>query len=90
MKRSLIKLLSFLEEGQGISLGADSIMLDELSDKLCGFTKEDGEIKVITRDLAGGMPLSDLSKADLEYIFASDIPTNLENKLYEITEAVNV
>lgn len=93
MKRSLIKLLSFLKDGQGISLGADAFLCGQDldgSDKIEGFIKEGEEIKVISRECAGGYPLSDMTKDDLKYIFESDIPTKLENKLYQITEANEV
>ena len=96
MKKKLIKLLAFLSEGKGITLGNDVFLTGkELdgSDKVYGFVKVDGVINIITRQSRDGYPIEDMDKEDLKYIFKLSAP-NIANKIqemkYEIVEANEV
>jgi hypothetical protein len=92
-KTQLVDQLSFLTEGEALSLGEDTFLCGELdgSDKIYGFFREDGEIMVKTRQ--GSYPVMDMENAEINYIF-NDSPfrektifSKIENNDYQITDA---
>ena len=93
-KQKLTKMLSFLKEGQGIELREDTFLCGkELdgSDKIYGFTKEDGELLVVSRQSNDGYPISEMDNADLNYMFnLSSVAKKIKTKQYEIVEADEV
>jgi len=91
----LIKKLSYLKEGEGIHLGNDVFLIGELdgSDKIYGFVRTDGELKVRTRGCSDGYPISDMDKEDLQYIFSLSTPNiykKIQAKEYETVDANEV
>lgn len=90
MKKRLIKALSHLPEGQGIQLGNDTFLTGMLdgSDKIYGFGKIDGLIRVLNGS-DDGYSIDDIDKEDLSYIFNYSSP-NIYKKIvssqYRITD----
>jgi hypothetical protein len=89
-KQKLIKLLSYLKNDQSLQLGDDTFLCTgglDGSDKIYGFVKEAGELKVISRQCSEGYPIADMDKDDLDYIFKLSTPNIAEKiglKKYEI------
>lgn len=76
MKKTRIEqlksILSFLKDGEGISLGEDTFLVTgglDGSDKCYGFTKYDGKLLCVTRECSEGYPIEEMNKGDLNYIF---------------------
>ncbi len=81
-----------IPEGKALSLGEDIFLTGLLAgeDKVYGFFKKDGELKVVTREAADGFPVSDMDRADIDFIFFSFPPTvftKIQKEEYEIVEA---
>lgn len=87
----LTKFLSHLKEGEGVDLAEDTFLCTgglDGSDKIYGFTKEDGKLLVISREVSDGYPIGQMDKDDLDYMFnGSKISEKLKNKKYETVEA---
>lgn len=76
-KQKLIKILSYLKDDQALQLGDDTFLCTgglDGSDKIYGFIKEAGELKVFTRQCNEGYPIKDMDKDDLDYIFNLSTP----------------
>lgn len=82
-KQKLVKLLSYLKDDEAMQLGGDTFLCTgglDGSDKIYGFLKEAGELKVFTRQCSEGYPISDMDKDDLDYIFNLSTP-NIAEKI---------
>lgn len=87
MKKKLIKVLSFLPDGQQIELGEDTFLTGMLdgSEKIYGFGRIGDEYVVISRD--GEYPIMDMDKKDLHYIFKySNIYDKIKKASYRISD----
>jgi hypothetical protein len=85
MKKKLINALCYLPEGQAIQLDDDTFLTGFLdgSDKIYGFGKLDGEIRVLNG--SGDYSIDDIDKKDLEYVFyLSNIFEKIKTYQYKI------
>lgn len=95
-KEQLKNALSFLKDGQGITLEEDTFLVSgglDGSDKCYGFIKEDGKLLCRTRECSDGYPINDMDKDDLNYIFnQSKIFTKIEasGKGYNVVDSDEV
>jgi len=93
VKQKLKQILSFLKEGEGVSLGEDTFLVTgglDGSDKCYGFIKRDGKLLCVTRESSDGYPIEDMDSDDLSYIFhSSSIAKKLEatGKGYNVVDA---
>lgn len=93
MKKKLIKMLSFLEDGKGIELGNDTFLVGECdgSDKIYGFFKSDNELFVVSRQCSDGYPIEQMDKEDLSYMFKlSSISKKIEERKYKVVNSEDI
>ena len=93
MKKKLIKMLTFLNDGEGLDLAEDTFLIGACdgSDKIYGFTNRGGDLLVVTRGCSDGYPVKDMDKEDLDYMFkGSSISKKIEKKEYEIVDADDI
>ena len=93
MKTKLKNLLFYLKEGKGIALGEDTFLIGACdgSDKIYGFVKTNGALKVITRQTNEGYPIGDMDKIDLDYLFKlSKVGGKIKKRKYKIVGAGEV
>ena len=86
MKKRLIKVLSFIPEGQYVYLENDVFLTGYLdgSDKIYGFGRLNGEFVVIGDS---PYPIDNLTNDDLSFIFkSSEIYSNIKNARYRIKD----
>lgn len=92
MKKRLIKVLSFLPEGQGIYLGNDVFLTGLLngSDKIYGFAKINGEYMVVTSDTE--YPINDMDDVDIKFVFHGNpcIYDKITTASYRIDDFENI
>ena len=85
--KQLEKALAYLENGKGIELGNDVFLVQnglDGSDKCYGFGKVNGRIQIVTRECSDGYPVTDMDKADLQYMFFySKVFEKIQNKKYD-------
>jgi len=81
------KALDYLENGQGIFLNSDTFLVGDLldgSDKCYGFGKVNKRIQAVTRENTDGVPLTDLTKGDIDYIINASVVRIHKGKKYTL------
>ena len=87
----LEKALDYLNNGQGIFIDEDTFLVDPLldgSDKCYGFGKVNNRIQAVTRENPDGVPLTDLTRKDINYIMTCCLGKKIGRRLASIYEKI--